>query len=171
MTRYYKLKDLENIVELKPRMLKYKMKSIKEKYKNSKLLYKEGRQWFIHESIVFEFDRERKGLNQHNFKSFCSVSFEGNVSGDFIREIMNISFLEMKQTKKTTIYYVIEKNRSNQNHLHFLCNWNKTKKDEGVIYRTIKDYSIINFDMRPITNFRNLNNYLNKDFQYKKLLQ
>jgi hypothetical protein len=168
---YYKLKDLESMVELKPRSLKLRMLMVKEKYKFQKdLLYKEGKRWYIDDSIIFEFDRKRKSLNSYNFQSFVSISFDGSKSIDYINEL--IKLVHTKITSKNqgvVIYYVIEPNFTQNNHLHFLINIPFNVPNRKMIYNEFKLFGV-NFHMEKITNYRNLQNYLKKDFVYKKLL-
>lgn len=168
---YYKLNELENLVQLKPRSLKLRMKKVKLKYQfNPNLLYKEGNRWYIHRDIVFEFDRKRKNLNHYNFKSFVSVSFEGSRGVNEINQLMTMVFDRLKNSfPKLVIYYVIELNWMNNNHVHFLTNIEFDRNNQRKVYKSFEVF-IINFDMRKITNYRNLNNYLNKGFITKKLL-
>ena len=168
----YKLKDLENMVQLKARSLKLRMKTVKEKYKfNDDLLYKKGNRWYIDESIIFEFDRKRKNLDGNQYKSFVSISFDGSRSVDVINEIMNMVFTKLKpEFNSIEIFYVIELNWNQNNHLHFITNIIADKINQKKIYNSFKVFGV-NFDMRPITNYRNLESYLNKSFVYKKFLQ
>jgi len=166
---YYKLKDLEKFVDLKPRMLKYRISKLKEKYKNSDLLYKSGRQWNIHHTLVKLFERKKNVLEKYNFKSFVSISFQDSLEIEYLIEIMNMLYNQMNLIKKTTILYVIEKNKANNNHLHFLTNWEKIKVDESFIYNSLKLFKM-NFDMQKIYHFNGINQYLNKAILFKGLL-
>lgn len=168
---YYMLKDLEKMVQLKPRMLKHKMNKVKEKYKNKPdLLFKMGRRWMISEKIIFEFDRIRKGLKKHHYKSFVTISFDGDASAKFINEIVKTAHMRMNKTMSSEIEYVIELNRRNKNHLHFICNWEHNRNNEKIIYNIFNLYSKINFDMRPINDYTNLKSYLNKRSVYSNHL-
>lgn len=53
---YYQLNQLNAITGLSMRALKYRMITVKEKYNGiNSLLYKEGKKWQIHYTIIDEF--------------------------------------------------------------------------------------------------------------------
>ncbi|MEI6050401.1 MAG: hypothetical protein WCS03_15985 [Bacteroidota bacterium] len=169
---YYKLKDLEKMVDLKPRSLKLRMLQVKKKYKfNTDLLYKNGNRWYIDETIVYEFDRKRNNLNDKEYKSFVTISFDGARSVEAINGIVNVVFDRLKpHFDKIVINYVIELNSSQKYHLHFITNIAAEKRNEIILYKLFDLFGIY-FNMKKITNFRNLENYLNKDFVCKKTLK
>jgi hypothetical protein len=172
LDKFYKLKDLENMVELKPRSLKLRMLVVKKKYKTKPTkLYKKGNRWYIHESIVYEFDRKRNNLNEKEYKSFVSISFDGSRSVDCINEITQQVFVKLQSYfDEVIINYTIEHNRSQILHLHFITNITTNQNNKKILHKLFNMYDVI-FDMKYITNFRNLENYLSKDFVYKKTLR
>ena len=58
---YYNLKELIPVVNLRYRQLKSRVKLIHEKYKdvNEKMIYKKSNKWYIHKSIIQDFNRRR----------------------------------------------------------------------------------------------------------------
>ncbi|WP_269685002.1 hypothetical protein [Flavobacterium lacustre] len=119
---YYQLNQLTEITGLSPRMLKYKMLKVKDKYESvTNLLKKEGRNWQIHHSIINEFMpiNKRKNSNEKNYdwKSFVSWNPYKNYDCDYHFELIK----EMKSNlPEITIKYTIELDGRGFNHVHFI---------------------------------------------------
>lgn len=53
---YYEFKEVLQLNSISERTFRYRIKELKEKYKNNpELLYKKHHIWKIHKSILFEF--------------------------------------------------------------------------------------------------------------------
>jgi hypothetical protein len=78
---YYKLNQLTVITGLSPRMLKYKMLIVKQKYAGvTNLLKKEGKSWQIHHSIINEFMPvyKRKSIDNSKLSLVKLCNMESN---------------------------------------------------------------------------------------------
>ena len=74
---YYSLKELEDVVDIKKRQLKYRMIKVKKKYAgNNKKLYRGKKQWNIHKSILFEFERKKISKEARIYKSNTLVTIQ-----------------------------------------------------------------------------------------------
>ena len=142
---HYKLKDLEIITGLSKRSLLYRMKKVKQKYTGvNKLLYKEGRCWKIHYTIIDEFmPIYRKCTNVFNYgwKSFITWNLKDNYDLDYhkhlISEIRN-------QIPESIFVYTIEKDKRGIYHLHALTNISMgyiSKYVTGTLNRYLKSYN------------------------------
>lgn len=170
---YYNLNQLKQIVDLKDRALKYRMNKVKVKYNNRKeLLFKTGRNWNIHESIIFEFDRKKKSKKDDEFhnQSFVSVSPDGNYSKEVLVEVIKEIHNQLKHLREDIkIRYYIENGlKSNLPHLHFIVNL--SNRYEYVIRRASKYYVKSNVDIRPVYIERRLISYLEKEVREKGVL-
>ena len=125
---YYTLKELIPIVRLKYRQLQKRMISISLKYKDNKtLLYKKSNKWNIHKSIVkIEFSRKRKPIN---YQLFATISSANNYDIKYwryiIKEQINPIIKSLEPTSR--IKYVIELNKQNLYHLHFITTFERKK--------------------------------------------
>lgn len=171
--KYYTLKEILSLVDLKERALKYRMLRVKNKYKNNnKLLYKKGRNWNIHESIVFEFDRKKKSKIDDDFhkQSFVSVSPDGNYSIESMVEVINETYRLLKHLREgLKIRYYIEQGLSADTyHLHFIVNLSSSYG--SVIKRASEHFIAANIDIRPVFLERNLIMYLEKEVKTKGVI-
>ena len=58
---YYEFKDVLELTNISERTFRYRIKELKDKYKNNpELLYKKQHSWKIHVSILFEFNPKYK---------------------------------------------------------------------------------------------------------------
>jgi len=168
----YKLKELKQFVQLQDRALKTRMKLVVKKYVDKpELLKKNGRSWEIDESIIFEFEPKNISIKKYNFQSFISVSFADSLSLSIISKIIEVVYSDCKEfiDDGLVFYYTIEKNKSNNNHIHIITNTPVSYQQK--FYNIFSIYSICNFKMTKIFDIKNLNTYLHKDFIYKKLLK
>jgi hypothetical protein len=171
--KYFTLTQLMGKVDLKERALKYRMNVVKIKYKSrTDLLYKTGRNWNIHESIIFEFDRKltTKGDNELHNQTLVSVSPKGNYSVESLIEVVKETFNQLTHIKNNLQirYYVENGERSNLTHVHFIVNLSMDYK--SVIRRASQFYIDSNIDIRPVHLERNLLCYLEKEVREKGLL-
>jgi hypothetical protein len=171
---YYKLNQLIEIVDLKERALKYRMLYVKIKYENRKdLLYKEGRSWNIHESIIFEFDRKRKTKRDDQFhhQSLVTIAPNGNYCVNALKEVVLEAYNQLIHTRGdlNMWYYIEQGERGELYHVHFIVNL--SRHFESVIRRACQHYISANIDVREVYLERNLIKYLEKEVRAKGVLQ
>ena len=146
---FYKLNQLTAITGLSPRMLKYRMKEVKQKYKNiPSLLNRVGRMWQIHISIIDEFlpKRNRKGrtVNVHGWKYFVTWNFRNDY--DTLYHIQLIKEIKSK-IKPCRLKFAIEEDKRGIKHVHFISDANKIELTNVVelvlsTYLSKKDYRV-----------------------------
>lgn len=171
--KYYTLNQLKNEVDLKERALKYRMLYVKKKYKNrNDLLFKSGRCWNIHHSIIFEFDRKlmKKRGNELQNQTLVSISPDGNYSVESLIEVVKETFLQLTHIKKDLRirYYIENGEKGNIPHIHFIVNLSMDYK--SLIRRASQFYINSNIDVRPVYLERNLICYLEKEVREKGFL-
>ena len=125
---YYSLKEIEILTGLKYRQLQNRILTIQEKYKkNVEKIYKLKNRWYIHNSIVFEFERKRQVVI--NYKLFTTISSSDNLDYTYwsliMKDIDNDIVNDLDHHNRTK--YVIEKNKNGIYHLHFMTTFNNTK--------------------------------------------
>lgn len=163
---YFSLTEVMEMVDLKPRMVKYRMLDVKEKYRNNKnLLFKDNRNWNIHKSIVFEFDRRRitKQEEKNRYRTFTTVSPWGEYCVESIVEVAKDIFAELRRSHSNVhIFYVVEIGENeNWCHLHFTSNLSMNYSK--LLERASRNLLLANVEVRRITNERNLSDYLKKE--------
>lgn len=170
---YYSMAEVTRMVDLKSRMVKYRMVKVREKYMdNPKLLFKGNKEWQIHESIIFEFDRQRLSEKEkaNVYRTFATVSPWGNYDAECLVEVAKDIHQELSKTLPNIhLYYFIERGLLGEIfHLHFVTNLPKTYKE--AIERVSNNYLVANVDVRPITQQRELLEYLHKEVRDKGYL-
>jgi NAD-specific glutamate dehydrogenase len=163
---YYQLNQLTAITGLSPRMLKYKMLKVKEKYAGvTKLLKKEGKRWFIHPSIIVEFlpvnNRKNNIDNYSNWSSFVTWNPFKNYDADYHIELIK----EIKsELPNSTIKYTIELDKRGFNHVHFISDASTIKTKEIVEKVILKYFSWfeVSYQVTEINNKFTSNEYLQK---------
>ncbi len=170
---YYSLIEVVQMVDLKTRAVKYRMLEVKEKYKNnSKLLFKSKKNWNIHHSILFEFDRKQLTRMEKlaKYNSLVTVAPDGNYQVEALTEALKLIKLELnKIDANCNMYYYIEQGeRSGINHIHFLTNL--SPNFEKRIYRLCNIYIKSNVDVRMIYEVRQLVKYLQKEVRLKGVI-
>jgi hypothetical protein len=163
---YYRLNQLNSITGLSTRMLKYKMTEIKKKYGNvPKLLVKEGRQWRIHESLIYLFMpvKVRKCYNENNYtwQSFATWSTQLNYDTGYHLELINQIKRELP---KNVIKYTIEQNRKGFNHVHFLCDTSAVEVKKAInkiLYQYLEWYEV-SIEVTDLINHYSGVSYTNK---------
>ena len=159
---FYGLKELTTITKLHYRQLQERVKIVSKKYEGRiELIYKKSNKWYIHKSIVSEFDNKRF----IDYKLFITIASKNSYDLNCWKKIMNDLNNELKKIDASTrIKYVIENNKSGVLHLHFITSFKDTKKLQKVIstnYMTSFSNQM-NSKIIPITNLTNLNEYLKK---------
>jgi hypothetical protein len=163
---YYKLNQLTIITGLSPRMLKYKMLKVKEKYNGvTSLLEKDGKQWKIHYSLINEFMpiNKRKSYTENNYdwQSFVSWNPFQNYDKEYHQELIYQIKNEMPDNY---IKYTIEIDSRGYNHVHFITDGKLhlvKKIVENVIYKYFS-WNEITFEATAIINKYSSVNYTNK---------
>jgi hypothetical protein len=165
---YYNLNELVTIVDLKIRALKYRMLYVKVKYKNKrKLLFKKGKSWNIHWTILFEFDRIQltKYEKSNNFNTLVTISPYGNYDYEALVAVVYQVYNDLKKIKADIrLHYFIEQGeRGLLNHIHFITNL--THNHEKMIIRASKQLIICNTDVDCIYEKWKLLDYLKKEIK------
>ncbi len=129
---FYCLKELSPIVNLKYRQLSKKMILIRKKYQNmTDLLYKKSNRWYIHNSLINEFTRERTPIK---YKLFITIASKNKFDYDYWKYYINQLYKKLKIIDPSTrIKYVIEPTKKSINHLHFMTTFDKQEKLENII--------------------------------------
>ena len=163
---YYRLNQLIDITGLCPRMLKYRMKEIKQRYKNiPSLLRKEGRCWKIHISIVNEFlpKRNRKGrtLFTHRWESFATWNTKCSYDLAYHLELIEQVYSKIKPYK---IKFTIEEDGRGTKHVHFISDANKSELTDAITvvldkYLSKKEYKL---EVNNINNKHSAVQYIGK---------
>ena len=168
---YYTLKELENIVDLKTRQLKYRMKTVKMKYADNKQkLYKGKKSWNIHRSIIFEFDRVKLTKRARELKgnSLVTINPDGAYDKEYNLELLYrlIADLREHSPAPVTCKYFIEQGESGYKyHIHFVTNL--TTDYTNLIRRHANYYTKTITDVRCVYEEWELLKYLQKDIRAK----
>lgn len=149
--KYYTLKELSPIVNLKYRQLQERILLVNEKYKGkNELIYKNNNKWFIHSSLISEFTRIRKPID---YKLFITIASKNNFDLEYWKYyISRLNKTLKKIDTSTRIKYVIEKTKNNIYHIHFITSFNKVKTLMNLIKKD--DFSNNSNDMN--TNIQNI---------------
>lgn len=171
---YYSLTEVEKLVDLKTRSVKYRMLKVKEKYKdNKKLLFKGKKNWHIHKSILFEFDRIQlnKAGKIAKYNSLVTISPDGCYEVEALTAALPLIKKEMEKIDvNASMYYYIEQGeRGKLNHVHFVTNITPNFKNR--IYRICNIYLKSTVDTRMIYEVRQLLAYLQKEIKAQGSIQ
>jgi hypothetical protein len=163
---YYSLVEIEQLVDLKTRSVKYRMVEVKKKYKdNKKLLYKGKKNWNIHKSIIFEFDRKQLSVTERlaKYNSLVTISPDGNYDIEALRAALQLIKIEMEKidVNASMFYFIEQGERGGLNHVHFVTNITPNFKNR--IYRICNIYIKSTVDTRMIYEVRQLLTYLQKE--------
>jgi len=120
--KYYQLNQLMDITGLSLRMLKYRMLKVKDKYKDFKeLLCRKSNKWQIHHSIINEFmPIRKKATTSNSIEWVCFVTWNTIENYDMDCHVELLKLIKEKLPLGTRIKYVIEKDKRDVNHVHFL---------------------------------------------------
>lgn len=158
---YYNLKSLESITMLSTRALKYRMKIIKEKYRASKfLLYKEGRAWNIHYSLISEFLPRYMGKKSNIYTEKWITEFSWNTKSSY-NESYHIQLLNDLKTELShfKVGYSLEKDRRGYYHVHGISYGGKDAVSEA-IKKVISRYEVRNEFRIQVEDIRNKYSYI-----------
>jgi len=166
LKEYYNLKELEGLVDLKTRQLKYRMKKVKEKYKNDDRLYRDKKQWNIHKSIIFEFDRKKISKDARICKTntLVTINPDGNYDVEYNYQLLKDLIRDLNIAigiHVTCDYYIEQGERGQKFHTHFTTNL--TPKFSRLIYRYANVYTRCNVDVRCVYEEWQLLDYLQKE--------
>ncbi len=132
---YYQLNQLEQITGMSTRSLKYRMKEVKIKYNNiPSLLYRVGRAWQIHYTIINEFfpkyKKKQTTINNHKWETMLTWntkdSYDVNYHVQLIKEIK-------QELPSVNIGYVVESDGRGVNHLHAITDGYKDEVEVAVV--------------------------------------
>lgn len=159
---FYGLKELTTITKLHYRQLQERVKIVSKKYEDRiELICKKSNKWYIHKSIIKEFNNKKF----IDYKLFVTIASKNSYDLNCWKKIINDLNKELKKIDASTrIKYVIENNKSGVLHLHFTTTFNDIKKLQKVIstnYMTSFSNQM-NSKIIAISNLNNLNVYLNK---------
>lgn len=159
---YYTLKELMTIVNLKYRQIQKRLKVIIEKYENVKdKLIKISNRWYIHKSLLNEFDRIR---NQIEYKLFITITLDYKTLQYYWRHIISlINRRLMKIDKKIRVKYVIEYKYQTY-HLHFMTTLDNKEMISKVL-NDIDELSFLNYvdvDYTSVYDVEHLEEYFKK---------
>ena len=123
---YYNLKELQKICELKYRQLINRVKDVQNKYKeNDPRIFKKSNQWFIHKSLIKQFNRKRKPNVKYIYMITISPSPINNYDKEAWHSILKQLHKKFKGIESESVTrYSIEKTENFTNHVHFLSTVN-----------------------------------------------
>lgn len=117
---FYNLKSLERITTKKARALKYDMARVKIKYKDSEhLLFKKGRDWNIHFTLINEFLPKYKGRRESIYAEKWVTEFSWNLKNSYDYNYHS-KLLELIKVDlgKNKIGFCIERDGRGYYHVH-----------------------------------------------------
>jgi hypothetical protein len=128
-------------VNLKFRQLSKRVKDVYGKYKNnSNLIYKEFNRWFIHNKLICEFKRKR---NPINYKLYVTIASKNDFEVKYWKTFISMFYKELKTVDSSTrLKYVIENNRRDTPHLHFIT----TYENKADLRRKLNEHYITSYD-------------------------
>jgi hypothetical protein len=159
--RFYNLRELCPIVNLKYRQLQVKVKNVEAKFRNRMdLIYKQSNRWFIHPMLFSEFKRERRYIDYKLFITIASQDdYQMKCWETFVKKKLNPILKEIEAS--TRIKYVIEKTQKGVYHLHIITNFSDKKKLSKLIST---DYFTENMNTKivEVYNIKGLHQYFRK---------
>ena len=163
---YYNLNQLltNNLTDLKLRQLKNRMKLVSEMNLDNKLLYKEGRIWQIHKSLLFLF--KSKWIKRKELRTEITINLSDNYDKDYYTDIANEIASNEPKAKLT---YSIETNYDNKPHIHI--GTTLTIKQSKRILKQLdktRDFVILsnmNTRVAPIENLTDYLCYISKEVE------
>lgn len=164
---YYQLNQLESITGMSPRSLKYRMKIVKEKYKDMpSLLRRTGRAWEIHYTLIDQFlpKYKKNQTNIFNHKWETLVTWNTLDNYDVLYHIQLIKEVK-EQLPSANIAYVVEKDERGVNHIHAITDEFKGNVEVAVAkvlgkYIAKKDFRS---QIEKINNNTSITSYLRKN--------
>jgi hypothetical protein len=163
---YYQLNQLEQITGLSKRSLKYRMKDVKVKYSDiSSLLYRTGRAWQIHYTIIDEFmpkyAKKQTTIDNHKWETLLTWNTKDAYDVNYHVQLIN----EVKrELPSVNIGYVVETDGRGVNHLHAITDGYKDSVEValvGVLDKYIATSSY-RYQVEQINNISSTTSYLKK---------
>lgn len=164
---YYQLNQLQNLTGLSIRSLKYRMKDVKEKYRDiPALLCKVGRTWQIHYTIINEFlpiyNKSHSNVLNHKWETITTWNMRDSYDEDYHNRLVDEV---QKAIPDSNIAYVIEKDGRGANHVHAIADKGQEQVEVAVNnvlgrYLDKKDYRL---QVQRINNISSTVSYLLKN--------
>lgn len=164
---FYRLNQLNNMTGMSERSLKYRMKIIKEIYKDvPSLLRRTGRSWEIHYTLIDQFlpkyKKNQTNLTNHKWETLVTWNTLDNY--DVLYHIQLIKEVK-EQLPSANIAYVVEKDERGVNHIHAITDEFKDNLEVAVAavlekYLAKKDYRS---QIEKINNKNSITSYLRKN--------
>ncbi|MBC7523024.1 MAG: hypothetical protein H7239_01080 [Flavobacterium sp.] len=164
---YYRLNQLNNMTGMSERSLKYRMKTIKEKYKDIPvLLNRSGREWEIHYTLIFEFlpkyKKNQTNIINHKWETCLSWNTKDSYDVKYHVQLIN----EVKeQLPSANIAYVVEQDQRGVNHIHAVTD--EFKENVEVAVATVLEKYLAKKDYRSqiekINNNSSITSYFRKN--------
>lgn len=160
---FFNLIEISEVVNLKYRQIQNRFKPIKAKYENRKeLIFKSKNVWFIHNSILSEFKRERAPLDYKLFTTISSKNRFENEYWKFLVKDLNKKLKLIEPNCRTK--YVIESTKRKIPHLHFITTFSQQKLLRKLINENIitNKSNQMNQNIQEIFDVKRLHSYLKK---------
>jgi len=158
---FYTLKELKPFTELHYRALQNRIKVVSNKYQDrTELIYKKNNKWFIHNSLINEFKKEKLPIDYRLFVTIASGDKLDKAHWKYIIFRINKNLKQLNALTRTK--YVIELTRNKIYHLHFITTYNSIK----ILNKLLKDDILtnsMNTNIKEITDIENLHKYLRKE--------
>ena len=158
--KFYTLKELLPFTLLGYDALLYRVKKIENKYNGrTELLIKRNNKWYIHDSIINEFQKEKFWID---YKLFITIASSDNLNKAYWKFLLFQINRNMRKIDKTTrTKYVIELTKNNLYHLHFITTFDNENKLNELLKGDIL-INNMNIDIQDIYEKKNLHKYLRK---------
>ena len=167
--KYYTLKELLPIVNISYRQLSKRLKKVCKKYCDRKdLIFMKSHKWFIHSSLISEFNRIKGPIN---YKLFITIASKNQFELEYWKFfICRLNKKLKKIDTSTRIKYVVEKTNNNIYHIHFITTFSHLKKLKSIIKKDdlTNNSNDMNTQIKEIYEIKNLHKYFRK--QYKPVL-
>lgn len=158
---FYTLKELKSFTELHYRALQNRIKVVSNNYHNrTELIYKYNNKWFIHNSLITEFQKEKFPIDYKLFITIASGDKLDKAHWKYILFNINKNLKQINASTRTK--YVIELTKNNIYHLHFIT----TYCSKAILNKLLKDDILtnsMNINIKEITDIENLHKYLRKE--------
>ncbi len=164
---FYNLKELELIVDIKYRQLLDRVKKVHKEFMNEEieLIFKRKNIWYIHKKLVCHFEKKRKPIE---YSLFITISSKNQFEKSYWIYIINQFNKELKKLNKgNRIKYVIETNKNDINHLHFITNYDKLRNLKRILSDNIltNKSNDMNINIKYVYEIEGLNTYFKKQNQ------
>ncbi len=161
---FYTLKELLLKVKKKPalkyRQIQKRLKIVLKQYENQPdKLFKKSNRWYIHFSLLNEFERDRTSID---YKLFITIAAQNKTDESYWRIIIrqiNKNLLRINNSYR--IKYVIENTNNYRHHLHFITDFTDVKAMKE-IFKSIPELTYLNkinvdftlvYDIEPLQEY------------------